>query len=464
MLSNNPLILSAEDLPMINKILDCILDGVLVLDKSGHVSYVNPSLCSLIGYKAEELVGLSQEEEVTLLLDLSLVEYEDIRASYLEVLQGRTINNRRKLKHKLGSFLPVQQFIYPIINGKNEIIGALFIYKDLHQELLLEISHAINSTLNINEIIETTINSALEHLGLSTIAVFLYNKQKNVLELAACNAMKKEELKLFDHQLGQGAPGIIAAERRPLYIRDMKTDALIKPEAQQIHNSKSSIGFPLISKGELLGVVAFDAYTVRDFTNHELYLFESIANNLAVTIHNAKLYNYTKKLAITDGLTGLYNYQYFQRYLDHELKITKKNANCLSLLMIDLDYFKLVNDHFGHPEGDNTLKQVAKVLRKNMRNTDIICRCGGEEFAIILSDCSTENAIAFSERTRQAIEQLNIGKKNVFKLTASFGIATYPNHAITKEELIAAADISLYKAKKSRNTISVAKSLKISRV
>ena len=275
------------------RMLDNLPDAVMTQDLLGNISYVNSKFCSLLGYKANEIVGISHQEALNLLFEPGLPDFDNIKKSFREALKGNSFTTKRKLKHKCGSYIPVQQYLNPIKNHQDKCIGAFSLFKDLHQELLLEINHAINSSLNINNIINTASNAVLEHLGLSSYAIFLYDKKNSELQMIACNQIKKEAYKLFKHKLGEGAPGIIAAEKRPLYIRDMKTDPLIHAKTKEYIENKSSIGFPLISKGELLGVIAFDAYTVRDFTTQELFLFENISNQMAVAIHNIKLYNIT---------------------------------------------------------------------------------------------------------------------------------------------------------------------------
>lgn len=438
-----------------NKLLDDFPDGIIMQNKSGTISYVNSKICSMLGYKPSELIGVKHKEAVKILVG-SETYYTELRYNFKEVLKGKSFTVKRNLKTKEGFNIPVRQYLNPVANNEGKITGSIFIFKDLYNELLFEISHTINSSLDINKIIETTSNIIFEHLGLSSISIFLYDDQKQELQMAACNIIKKEDMKNFTCKLGQGATGLIAAERRPLYIRDMKTDPLITAQTKKFISAKSSIGFPLISKDEILGVILFNSYNIRNFSTQEIFIFESIANQLSMAIYNAKLFNITKKLSITDGLTGLYNYHYFQECLDEQIINSKKYFKPLSLLMMDLDNFKEINDKFGHPMGDQVLIKVATILNHCLRSDDIICRYGGEEFAIILTDCTNDSAYALSERVRIAIENLNISAKEVYKLTTSIGVATFPEHATNKNDLVDLADTTLYKAKKTKNIVCLA--------
>lgn len=433
--------------------LDFMPEGILIIDLMGYISYVNPKFCSLVGIQSEQLLGLFYQEAFNTLFNSG----DDLQNYFLEVLKGRKLTTKTQIKHRQGSLIPVHQFMNPVINDIGEITGAIYFFKEMHYELLLEITHAINSSLNVKTIIETTVETVNTHLGIYSCSIFLYHKDKLELEMVANSELDRKDLKYFSYKLGEGAPGVVAAEKRPLYVQSMKTNPLIHYKEMHDYRDSSCICFPLISKGEIQGVMTFTAYTIRDFTSQELFLFENIVNQLAMAIHNAKLYNITKKLSVTDGLTGLYNHQYFQLRLNEEIKRAQRNSTELALLMLDLDYFKEVNDHFGHPAGDKVLKEVAQIMQKSLRTTDIICRYGGEEFAVILVGCPEEIALRLAEKIRLSIERMQIGIEGVFKLTASIGLATYPHHASDKKSLIDIADSVLYKAKKNKNKVSIAK-------
>lgn len=443
---------SPQELIMQPQSLDFIPEGIMLIDLMGYINYVNPKFCNLVGYKREHLVGLYYLDAIKMFCE-SDADFPDC---FEEVLKGKRVTTKTQLKHRLGSFIPVHQFMSPAINTIGEITGVIYYFKELHYELLLEITHAVNSSLNFKTIIDTAIEKVINYLGISSCSIYLYHKDKLELEMVASSDIDRNDLKYFNFKLGEGVPGVVAAEKRPLYVHNMRTNPLMPKKEFQDYKDKSCICFPLVSKGELQGVMTFNAYTIRDFTPQELFLFENIVNQLAISIHNAKLYNITKKLSVTDGLTGLYNHQYFQKRLNEEIKRAQRNETSLVLLMLDLDYFKEVNDHFGHPAGDKILKEVAEIMQNSLRTTDIVCRYGGEEFTVILVDCPEDNAFGLAEKIRLSIESLQIGIKGVFKLTASIGLSTYPYHAENKKELIDSADKALYQAKKRKNKVSIA--------
>lgn len=152
-----------------------------------------------------------------------------------------------------------------------------------------------------------------------------------------------------------------------------------------------------------------------------------------------------------DGLTGLYNHRAFQELLEQELARAQRYGTALSLLMLDIDHFKRINDSLGHQAGDAVLQQLGGLLRDSARNIDHVCRYGGEEFALILPMSSTTEALQAAERLRSEVERFEFacGHGNYRTLTVSAGVASYPAHAQTQAALIAAADAAMYAAKRA---------------
>ena len=158
-----------------------------------------------------------------------------------------------------------------------------------------------------------------------------------------------------------------------------------------------------------------------------------------------------QQLAVTDGLTGLYNYQHFKHKLQVEIARSKRYGLPVSLLMMDIDFFKMYNDHFGHPLGDRILRRFSNLLFEHVRQIDILSRYGGEEFSLILPGTAKESAKVVAEKLRTLIEKsyFPLSEKLPFgRVTMSVGVASYPDDAKNEEELIRLADQALYRAKK----------------
>jgi len=179
-----------------------------------------------------------------------------------------------------------------------------------------------------------------------------------------------------------------------------------------------------------------------------------------VKIIDASSYIETAQLAVTDGLTGVFNHRYFQDRLLRDINRAKEEGGNISLLMIDIDYFKQYNDVNGHIAGDVALKEVAAVLRRNLKKDDLVARYGGEEFAVILVGLAREQARLVAERIRTVVEQIDFPNEKVLptgNLTISIGLAEFPSDALERGDIIAAADRALYIAKRSgRNRVCLA--------
>jgi diguanylate cyclase (GGDEF)-like protein len=201
---------------------------------------------------------------------------------------------------------------------------------------------------------------------------------------------------------------------------------------------------------EYLGVLSI-ARRGRAFSREEEELLEYLAGQAIVSIENASLHATVERQAVTDELTGLANARAFRSILAREVERSRRFESPLSLVMVDLDNFKQVNDRHGHQQGDEVLAAVAAVLRDHSRDIDAPARYGGEELAVVVPQTDAEGAVQLAERMREAVERLRVprvGGRGVLRVTASFGVASLPESAADGEELVAAADAALYRAKR----------------
>ena len=219
--------------------------------------------------------------------------------------------------------------------------------------------------------------------------------------------------------------------------------------------SRSLIAAPLLQNERLLGIlIMHQCHAQREWHSGEIRLAAAIADQLAVAISHAELFAQVKHQAITDGLTGLYNHVYFKNRLTEELKRAHRKGSCCSLLMLDLDKLKQINDTLGHPIGDAAIRQVATVLKNLLRSGDTAARYGGEEFAVILPETPLSEALLIAERLRQNINRNPV--PGLGNISTSIGASFYPVHADTSSELIDKADKALYVAKRGgRNRVCV---------
>lgn len=204
-----------------------------------------------------------------------------------------------------------------------------------------------------------------------------------------------------------------------------------------------------------LAKLCFYSYEIVDYESFQF--FETVKSEIALMAKIRNLYAQTKYLSITDGLTSLYNRRYFFENIEREFERAKRYKSDLSIAMLDIDFFKKINDTYGHQAGDIVLKDLAKILTKTLRKTDLIFRYGGEEIIILLPETSLQQALIPLERLRKLIENRIINyAENQFIYTISIGIAEKTEDILNNDELIACADKALYCAKNSgRNQIKL---------
>ena len=215
---------------------------------------------------------------------------------------------------------------------------------------------------------------------------------------------------------------------------------------------------PIATKGKTLGVIELYNIQIENFENpRNLLLLTTLADYTAIAIENARLFNRVQDLTITDDLTKLYNSRHFHNVIDYEIEKARRYDSNLSMVFIDLDYFKNVNDSHGHLSGSQLLREVGALISREIRTIDIACRYGGDEFIILMPETNKKNAIHATERLRTSLNKTIFLKDKGIdcNVTASFGVGTYPIDAKNKNELIQFTDMAMYRVKNmSRDGIS----------
>lgn len=249
----------------------------------------------------------------------------------------------------------------------------------------------------------------------------------------------------------EGILGKATEVNRTLLVADTKQYHL----QNIINNERSVIVAPLRAEEEVLGLLYVGAAKEWTLTEEHRSLVETVSYQASIAIKNARLYEQTQQMAFTDGLTGLYLHRFFQVRLTEEIAWADRYKKQICLVMVDTDHFKKFNDTLGHPAGDALLIEIANLLKDKVRTTDIVCRYGGDEFALILKDVPKEEAVRTCERIRETF-QLRFAAAAVH-VTSSIGLACYPTDARDKKELAKAADDALYVSKRNgRNRVTAA--------
>jgi diguanylate cyclase (GGDEF)-like protein len=230
-----------------------------------------------------------------------------------------------------------------------------------------------------------------------------------------------------------------------------------------VFNSPGSIGFyletasrmciPLVSFGQTLGLLVLDSSETGAFNIQDKQPLESVADICATAIQNAHYVERMKQLAYLDGLTGIFNRRFFELRMAEELERARRFGAGMAVIMVDIDHFKRLNDEFGHLIGDEVLRQVSSIFHQQLRKIDVVCRYGGEEFAILLSQTNPVHALTVAEKLRAMVEERQFpGVPR--PVTISAGAASYPDNGSTRDELVKAADAGLYAAKQAgRNRV-----------
>lgn len=330
--------------------------------------------------------------------------------------------------------------------------------KVLDLETLQKLSTSISSILEKEELLRSIVSLYVDMAKVKKVSLMVTDENANELRIQAAEGIDREKFERIKFKIGEGVAGKAAESGKVICLDDVRKFSdykVFNPTGEKIR--ESLLVMPLTVKEKVLGVINLsNKLSGEPFTKDEVTLYSTLANHVAVTIENAILY----ELAITDGLTQLYIPRYFQFRLKEEIERTQRYKEPLSLLMIDIDHFKSVNDLYGHQTGDEVLKMIAKKLKEKIRSFDIAARYGGEEFAIITPEMDSQGAAIFAERIRTIIEETEFnGLGNIpLKVTISVGTASYTEkdieEKISRKVFIKRADQALYRAKKQgRNQV-----------
>ncbi|MGE5553885.1 MAG: diguanylate cyclase [Betaproteobacteria bacterium] len=313
-----------------------------------------------------------------------------------------------------------------------------------------EFTTVLGSTLHLNEIFNMMVDTIMRVVRYDACYLALVD-ERGRFEIKVARAFTEEQLDQFTQtRLGEGIIGRVVQSAQPLIVPDLGNYAWC--EAYRDTPYRSMLSLPLVIQGGAIGVLNLFKKEVNAFTQDDLRVLFIVANQCAFAVQNGKLYEEMARLAITDGLTGLYNHRYFCSCIEEAVDRANRTGRPASMIMVDADEFKAVNDKYGHQRGDLVLQQIAHLIQQSVRESDLVARYGGEEFAVILPDTGPREAMAVARRIHQAVADHDF---DGLRLTVSVGVATYPSPNIqTKDELISMADEYAYRAKESgRNRI-----------
>ena len=312
-------------------------------------------------------------------------------------------------------------------------------------ETLNIMAHRLASSLQTRELVGTVARETLAAIPEAEFLTLTHQGEGEEGPVVECfeRGRRGERLPLGE---GEGLAARVMAENRPLYATDLERTRAA-PGAGVRPGARSWLGVPLEIHGAVEGVLAVQARAPQAFAPERIRLLEAIGAQSAVALQNARLYD----LAMVDGLTGLFVRRYFDARLDEEVQRARRIETEFSIVIMDIDDFKQLNDTYGHPVGDLLLRGIADIVRGQMRAVDTAARYGGEEFAMILPRTPMVDAYNQAERIRRQIAAFRLSAEGrELSVTASFGIAAHPDSgADGAEALIRLADRALYRAKRT---------------
>jgi len=328
---------------------------------------------------------------------------------------------------------------------------------------LNKIGLALTSGLDLEQVLRELQKQCQKIIPLDCFYIALYDDTSGNIQIPLfyeAGEYKIEGQRNIDEQ--PGLSGYVIRTKKTYYLPD--TINPVSPLPIPLIRTggtptRSYIGVPLLLGERVIGVISIQSYQPNAYSQNEIRLLETIATQATIAIDNARLFQRMEQLATVDSLTGIYNRRQFSFLAENEVERALRYNRQLTLIMMDLDRFKDVNDTFGHKTGDQVLQTICKRCAQALRKIDIMGRYGGEEFVVILPETSTESAFVLADRLRKTIEDLEIlAPKGSIHVTASLGLAALDEQCITLENLLECADKALYDAKQAgRNQVKVYK-------
>ena len=330
------------------------------------------------------------------------------------------------------------------------------------QELfaLMAISESLGSRLDLQHRLETMADKVREVIPYDHCFIFLVEPGERRAELKVIRGYLDPGLAGQSISLHDGLLSLVVKKRFPMIRDDLYNRAPgrgVFPSGSGIELSPVSfLGLPMIVQDRVIGIFVMTSQHRKAFDDRHREFLRTLCTQAAISIADAKLHDEVARLATIDGLTGVNNHRRFQERLNEEFERQSRHNGAFTLVMVDVDHFKKINDRFGHPAGDKVLRQVASVLSRTVRKIDAVARYGGEEFAVILLNIGQRESFQLAERIRKAVETMDpVINGHPQKVTISLGMAVFPDDALDRQTLIECADRALYAAKRGgRNQTS----------
>ncbi len=321
-----------------------------------------------------------------------------------------------------------------------------------YREILSDIIQTANSSLELDRVLQLVMNRIKNLIKAEGWSLILLSEDEEELIFKRAEGIKEDEIEETRMEAGSGLAGWAVENREAAVINNPYEDERFSPSIDYLagFKTRSLLCVPLISRNKILGVVEIiNKKGDEGFSTAEKNILKTLVKPAAIAIDNAQLFEETKELSIKDEITDLYNSRYFSEKLTQEVERARRYDSRISLIFMDIDDFKVVNDSYGHMVGSNTLTEVGGIIKNTIRDIDIGIRYGGDEFIVILPNTGLEGSKTLAERIRKRVEKhvFYTGEENEFSITISCGIATFPDTAEDEESIIRKADQAMYYVK-----------------
>jgi len=323
------------------------------------------------------------------------------------------------------------------------------------------VAQALTSTLDLDSILQTIMQKMAAYFRPETWSLLMVDEEQQELYFAIAVGSHAESLKNVRLKLDEGIAGHVAKSGNREIVPDVMTDARFAKRIDEMTKleTRSIICFPLKSRLRVLGVIQLVNVKMENFTSQEEFFLQSLCDYAAIAIENARAVEKIQELTITDDCTGLYNARHLYKTLETEVYRSARFNYEFTVLFIDLDHFKQVNDTHGHLIGSKLLAEMGYLIKAGLRLIDYAFRYGGDEFVVLLPQTGKDSALVVAKRLRDSLRTSMFCKEEGLNLNvrASMGVATYPHDAKTPQDIIRRADEMMYLVKNTtRDNIGIA--------
>ena len=450
------------DLRKLSQAVDQSANAIVITDVDGKIEYANPKFFEVSGYSLAEVLGKTPR-----ILSSGEHSPEFYRNLWQTIKAGKVWRGEIRNRRKDGSLYWEDSTITPVFDAAHKLVNFIAVKEDITARKVLEESErnqrqlaealrdtsaALNGTLKLEEVLDRILENA-GRLMIFDAAMVLLIEGYSVRKI---RYRARDTRETVNHQdIGNTQANLINVPilqemretKQPCVIIDTELDPRWRanPGMGWI---RSFISAPITIRGHVVGIINIMSATPGFFTPEHSERLMAFAAQSAVAIENAQLFEQAYYLSVTDPLTELINRRYFFEVVQLEFERALRYKRTLSVMMVDVDHFKNINDTFGHAVGDLALREIAARIKRTIRTIDIVARFGGEEFIVLMPETNLAEACQVAERVRHAVSDTPIEKEaGSVIVTLSIGVAELTDKSINMDQLIKDADQALYEAK-----------------